>query len=482
MSKIGEWVKSKMQSWLEIIPAASGTVVLQEKYTRETEVLRAKLWYRGDADELQQFYKQLGINSGGFWATAPSGSKVRKIHSGVPAIIIDTLAYIVISDLDKIDGGCDVWEDIEIKSDFREKVRSAIVDTLVCGDGAFKICIDSDISEYPIVEFVSGENVEIEQTHGVVTAVIFHEIINRDSKRYELRERYGKGYVETRLFDMNGSEYALDRVPELAGIEPYLPLPDDLMLAMPLKFYNSKKHDGRGKSVFDGGRSDCFDFLDEVLSQWADALRQGRVQKYIPEPLVPRNPENGSLKRLNSFGTEFIQIGAALGDGDEVGKIQIVQPDIKYEAFVSSYTHALLMCLQGLVSPATLGIDIGKMASADAQREKKDVTGDTRNTITGELERVLPELMNAMLKAYDIMCDNAPGEYDASVSFGEYGAPDFDSRVETVGKAAQYGIMSVEKQVSELWGDSLNDSEKAAEVARIKSQRGVESMNEPLIM
>ena len=40
------------------------------------------------------------------------------------------------------------------------------------------------------------------------------------------------------------------------------------------------------------------------------------------------------------------------------------------------------MCLQGIMSPATLGIDVGKMSSADAQREKKDITGMTRNAVS----------------------------------------------------------------------------------------------------
>ena len=148
--------------------------------------------------------------------------------------------------------------------------------------------------------------------------------------------------------------------------------------------------------------------------------------------------------------------------------------------FFSSYTNALLMCLQGLVSPATLGIDVGKMSSAEAQREKKDVTGNTRNTITAALEKALPELIKAVLKTYDIMQNGKPGEYEISVSFGEYGAPDFDSRIETIGKASSYGIMSVETQVEELWGSSKDDEWKAAEVERIKSEKGVESLSEPI--
>lgn len=122
---------------------------------------------------------------------------------------------------------------------------------------------------------------------------------------------------------------------------------------------------------------------------------------------------------------------------------------------------------------ATLGIDVGKMSSADAQREKKDVTGNTRNTITTALEKALPQLVSAVLMTYDNMQGKAPETYEVTVDFGEYGAPDFDSRVETVGKASTYGIMSVETQVEELWGSSKEDDWKAAEVKRIMQEKGL---------
>lgn len=482
MSRIGEWVKNKMQTWLEIVPAVGGTVVLQEKLTRETELLRSQLWYRGDSDELHQFFHQLGVNGGGFWASAPGSSKVRKIHSGLPAIIADTLAYIVVSDLDTIKVNSEVWETIEKETHFRDVVKKAVIETLVSGDGAFKISVDKELSEYPIVEFVSGDKVDYESRRGTVNAVVFRSTYTEKTRRFELRERYGRGYVESRLFDADDHEHPFEMISELAGIVPDVRFDDRVMLAVPLKFYDSQKYDGRGKPIFDGGRSDCFDALDEVISQWIDAIRAGRVQKYIPEALLPRNPDNGSVTCLNSFGTEFIAIGSPLGDGDGGSQIQVVQPDIKYDAFVSSYSNVLLMCLQGLVSPATLGIDVGKMSSAEAQREKKDVTGNTRNTITGALETVLPQLIDAILKTYDLMRDEIPGDYEAEVSFGEYGAPDFDSRVETVGKAAQYGIMSVETQVDELWGSSKDEAWKAAEVERIKQDRGTITADEPMVM
>lgn len=182
----------------------------------------------------------------------------------------------------------------------------------------------------------------------------------------------------------------------------------------------------------------------------------------------------------NSFGSTFLQVNPSNKENAQ-DKIETVQPDIKYEAFVASYSSTLDMCLQGIMSPATLGIDVGKMASADAQREKKDVTGMTRNAITAALEKALPQLAQTALAAADILAGKMPGTYKATVSFGEYGAPDFDSRVKTLSSAATGGIMSVEAQVDELWGSSKDDDWKAAEVRRILNERGIAELEEPAL-
>lgn len=475
--KIRERVKKVLQEWLNITPATNQSFSIIEKTSFISEVLRAQLWYRGDSTELFQFFHTLDSGENSFWGSAPSHEKIRKIHGGLPAIIADTLAYIVYSDMDDIDfGECktgqEAWTEIE-EDKFTPLLGKAIVDTLVDGDGAFKISVDTDISPYPIIEFVGADKIEYNYSRGVLQEVIFKTVYKQKSSLYQLEERYGRGYIESRLYNSNGNEMPLDTVPELAGIDPVVEFDGGYIMAVPLKFYASKKYPYRGKSIFDGGKSDCFDALDEVVSQWWDALRAGRIQKYIPECMIPRDPENGKIKSINSFGTEFIAVDMPMKEIGEQPKIDVVQPDIKYDAFVSSYTNCLLMCLQGLVSPATLGIDVGKMQSADAQREKKDVTGNTRNTITTALEKAIPQLVSAVLMTYDNMQSRAPGKYDISVSFGEYGAPDFDSRVETIGKASTYGIMSIETQVEELWGSSKEDEWKKAEVNRIMKEKGL---------
>ncbi len=464
-------------NWLNVIPASEQSITLMESTAFNTEVLRARVWYRGNADEIIQFFKQLNTygDRTGFWESVPQHQKdkIRKIHSGLPAIIVDTLAYIVKSDLDIIDIKRSDWEDIAEQINFENLVGKSIVDTLVDGDGAFKISVDTELSSYPIVEFAGADRVEYEQSRGIITAVIFKTLYTVKSSRYVLYERYGKGFIESKLYNDNGKEVPLNTVKQLEGIKPLVEFKGDYIMAVPLKFYASKKFAGRGKSIFDGGKSDCFDALDEVVSQWWDALRLGRVKQYIPKSMIPVDPENGSVSPADYFGNSYIETDAPIQE-TVAPKIEVVQPDIKYEAFLSSYTNAMLMCLQGLVSPATLGIDVGKMSSADAQREKKDVTGNTRNTITSALEKALPKLIEAVMYTYDNMRDKVPEDCgDITVSFGEYGAPDFDSRVETVGKASSYGIMSVETQVDELWGSSKDDKWKAEEVNRIKSEKGL---------
>ena len=65
------------------------------------------------------------------------------------------------------------------------------------------------------------------------------------------------------------------------------------------------------------------------------------------------------------------------------------------------------------------------------------------------------------------------------MTFGEYANPSFESQVETVSKAKQGGIMSVEASIDELYGDTKDDDWKQEEVARLKAEQGIEQMTEP---
>ncbi|MBU6137295.1 capsid protein [Clostridium tertium] len=482
------WFKNMMtkavSKLLNVQSAMQNQITIQEAYTHETNLIKNKLWYRGEAYELEQFFKNISsdpVNKARFWSAVPSENlSIRKIHSGMPAMIADRLSDIVVADIDSIEvteeDANKVWEEIRKDNKFDDDIGDVLTKVLVSGDGAFKLSIDTDISKYPIIEFFEADRVEYVAKRGRLQEVKFFTYYNKDNRRYKLIESYGKGYVNYNLVDDRDNEVSLNILEETNELKD-VTFNGDFIMAVPLMFFKSPKWDGRGKSIFDS-KSDSFDALDEVISQWIDAIRDGRVQKYIPEDLIPKNPDTGQLMKPNSFDNKFIKIGSSLAE-DSKNEIDMKQADIKYEAYVESYANAVDMCLQGIISPSTLGIDLKKTDNAEAQREKEKTTLYTRNKMVDMLTEVIPQLVNIILKTNDVLNNKTPGEYEASIKFGEYASPSFDTVVEIVGKAKSYGIMSIEKVVDELYGDTMTDEEKAEEVQRIKEQNGMIQAEEP---
>ena len=249
------------------------------------------------------------------------------------------------------------------------------------------------------------------------------------------------------------------------------------ILAVPMMVYENTKYKGRGGSIFDG-KHDSFDALDEAWSQWMDALRTGRSKEYIPESLLPRDPETGKLIKPNAFDNRYIATGNNMAE-DAKNTIQLDQPSIPHESYLATYCTALDLCLQGIISPSTLGIDVKKLDNADAQREKEKTTLYTRNAIIEALQETLPELVSICINTVNILNNKSLEEVDVDVTFGEYANPSFESQVETIGKGKTQGIMSIEACVDELYGDTKDKEWKAEEVARLKAEQGIATVEEP---
>lgn len=490
-------IKTLILNWLGISPAQPTSVQINEILDHKGTVLKNRIWYRGDPSELDQFFKgiaQDAVTEARFWSAVPSAdNRIRKMHTGLPGEIVDKLSGIVAGDLDGIavDPQDDIepiarealekpkekqegpnqerWNEIANDNKFSELLEESIKDALIEGDGAFKLTIDTEITEYPIIEFVSGTKVEYDYRRGRLFEVQFpeHHIVNK--KTYKRVEVYGYGYIKYLLFDLNDKPVAFEEVPELKIEDVFFD--NSVLMAIPMKFFKSNKFLNRGQSIYDR-KTDSFDALDEVLSQWLDAIRAGRVKTYIPEDLLPKDLTTGEVKRGNPFDNQFIASGSSMKENANE-EIKQVQPELFYQAYQQSYASFLDQCLQGILSPSTLGIDLKKTDNAEAQREKEKTTLYTRGKIVDVLNEIIPALVILALQVEDIMKSYKPGEYDVSVSFGEYASPDFTTVVETVGKAKLLGVMSLEKAIDEMYGDTMTDEEKALEVQRIRGDTGM---------
>ena len=485
MEKLNENIKKTVRSWLNIQSANPFNFQINEMMDYEAHAILNRIWYRGDGNELEQIYEQNAelADKHKFWASKPTpGMEIRKVHTGLPGLTVKVLSFVVLPDMNDFEfenpAQEELWKKIEKDNKFHKKIESALKETLFIGDGAFKVAVDTSISEYPILEWYPGDRVEFVYQRDRIREIVFKTPYKEKGKTYVLNERYGYGYIINEL-------YLGDKLVDIKTIRSTENLvdttfDDSVMFAVPLMIYESSRYEGRGGSIFDG-KLDSYDSLDETWSQWMDALRAGRAKTYIPECLIPHDPSTGVLVKPNPFDNRYF---ASDGDMREGQKNQVItdQPVIPHDSYMASYITALDLCLQGVISPSTLGIDTKKLDNADAQREKEKTTLYTRNAIVKALQETLPDVVAMCINADNIFLHKKGAEeVKVNVSFGEYANPSFESQVETIAKAKQGGIMSIERCVEELYGDTLDEHCKEEEITRLKAEQGIQDMEEPAV-
>ena len=482
--KLSENIKRGIRSWLNVIPASPYSIQINEVLDYEANAIRNRIWSRGDSNELEQMYQQNPeyADKYKFWASrCTPGMEMRKIHTGLPGLIVRILAGIVLEDMNDFDFAENdqqrqLWEDIAKDNKFAKKMEKALKEVLYIGDGAFKVAIDTGISEYPILEWYPGDRVEIIRRRDRVKEIVFKTPYKAGHQQYVLYEHYGYGYVKNELYK-GDTQVPLNAIDATKGIVD-VSFDETVILAVPLQVYESTKYEGRGGSIFDG-KLDSYDAFDETWSQWMDALRAGRAKTYIPECLVPHDPETGRVIRPNPFDNRYFASDNDMSEKAE-NKVSTEQPAIPHDSYLASYCTALDLCLQGVISPSTLGIDVKKLDNAEAQREKEKATLYTRNAIVEALQEILPELVGAAINAYHILLKQPIEEVKVDIPFGEYANPSFESQVETLAKARPgVPMMSVEAQVEELYGDSKEDVWKKEEIARLNAEQGNAEAEEP---
>lgn len=471
-----EKVRDGMRSFLQIQPPQIRSYNVWGQFDWSGNCIKNRLWYRGQESELEQFWKEVPgeANRLRFWAAVPTvGRDIEKLHVGLPALIADMLTDIVVSDLQAVDAGdgmdAEAWAEIAEENRFRDLMSEAVKEALVFGDGAFKISIDRELSPLPIIEFWGGDKVDFEYRRGRLVAVRFLSEVDG----VDLEERYEVGRIA------NAATKGGNAAPLPDGVPEEVTWGGGFSMAVPLRFFPSKLFEGRGGSIFDG-RGGSFDALDECWSQWMDALRKARTKEYVPETLLPRNPHTGQVLMPNSFDNAYIRTEDSMAEG-VANRIEVVQPDVHHDSYAQTYANALDLCLMGLISPSTLGVDLKKLDNAEAQREKEKATLYTRNKIISVLQDAIPQLVEASVNAWRVSQGQSASDIEASVEFGEYANPSFESMVETVGKARVQGIMSIEACVEELYGDTRTTEWKEREASRIRAEHGMDQFAEPAV-
>lgn len=474
------------------------------------------VWYDGDGDELLNFYTRenyIGFNyepfymrnkKNYFWAISSTEAQIKRTHSGQPRNIVDTLVNIMPFPLISAGEDTNKLQAVVRESGLEQVYKDEQLPlTLVEGWGCWKINWDKDVSDYPSVEYVSAENVDFIYKGGKIIGIVFKNYYTSDKKRYLLLETRSIEWrpnaaaaeesegervlvITNELYELPMNMAATDddtplkkvdlkTVSELESVEERIEIgPFDKLFAVPCVLLgNTSRQWGYGRSIFTG-KIDLFDDLDQALSQSSNAVRLSTPIEYIDEEYLERD-KNGLPKKPKAYDRKYVMMkGQKNGDGLATGQpVQITQPSIEFSRYSDHAVQILLQILNGILSPATLGIDIAKKDNAAAQREKEKVTIFTRNALINGEERILRSLMEQMLMAKEFMDTGAVSvhTYDISVKFNEFADDSFENKLEALGKAYDMEEISTDMYLNKLYGDTLSDEERAAEKEFLESAR-----------
>lgn len=485
----------------------------EEKLTRQ-RIREYNIWYGGDGDELLNFYTHQNTLEYNFepwysrnkreyfWAISSTEKGIKRTHSGQPRNIVDTLVNILKfpvidcpqaeSKDEKHNRLNEIIDACELRKIYKNRQLPL---TLVEGWGCFKINWDISLSDYPYPIYYKAEQVDFIYRADRVVGVIFKDYyVDGESKKYLLVETRSVDYdpqtkrryldIERVLFRANDSNDFVDPVegdwgqvvPELAQAyqDRHIKVTDcDMLLAVPcIIFENTARVGGPGRSIFTG-KIDLFDDLDQCLSQNSNAVRKSTPVEYFNSDFLERDPETGMPIQPKAYDRKYsIYSGQRDANGGSTSNdpVQVTQPQINFEQYTNNAVQILLQIVNGVMSPATLGIDIAKKDNAEAQREKEKVTIFTRNAIIDAEEIILKSLCKQLLCSYELMHTGiiTKKDYDISVKFSEFADDSYENKLEKLGQAFDNQLISEDMFMKKLYDNTLTKEEYDKEMEWLK--------------
>ena len=477
-----------------------------------TRLREYNTWYGGDGDELLNLYTRGNMfefhtepyqsrnKRNYFWSISSTEDDIKRTHSGQPRNIIDTLVMITkfptIRMQDKREQAIlyYILKDCKLKNIYKNQQMPL---TLVEGWGCYKINFDKDLTDYPYPVYYRADNVDFVYKAGRIVGAIFKDYYtDGESKNYMLVETRSLRFdeekqervlvIEKELFttnkdglyivnvDLLKEENLPEEVKGFKSEDIYMEISNmNSLLAVPCIFFeNTSGTGGYGRSIFTG-KLDLFDDLDQCLSQASNAVRKSTPTEYFDTEFLERDKRTGMPVQPKAYDRKYVfykgQKGAD-GEGKSKDPIQVTQPNLNFEQYSDQAIKILMQIINGIMSPATLGIDVAKKDNAEAQREKEKVTIFTRNAIIDSEYDIVNDLCQELLRAYELMHKGeiTKQDYDITIKFSEFADDSYENKLEVLGSAFDNELISEKMFMDKLYGDTLSDAEYEEEMNWLK--------------
>lgn len=489
------------------IEEAEGNEAIKVTFVNDLEkiermkVIECGTWYEGDGDRLLNFYtRTLNIDynyepfydrnkRNYFWAESATEEDIKRTHSGIVKTIIDTITGICGEP--KITGK---YIDNELQGILDENefytalyAQEQMPLTLVEGWGAYKIDWDTDLSDRPIVMYYRANDVGFIKRYKRIIGIIYKDFYTDGKKKYLVVEtRYRKNgnlYIDKDAFEVFADDdelkpIALKELKFLSNTDDRIEVTNyNGFLGVPCIFFKDTEGTRPGRSIIENKIDLCDDY-DQCFSQRANTVRESTPMSYYDTSYLERDPATNLPIAPKSFNRKYTTYkGTVNADGINEGKgpVTVTQPKLDFLQYDGEAAALLTEIVNGILSPASLGVDLAKKDNADAQREKEKVTVFTRNKILKSETVILKKLMNELMCAQELMNTGSitTKEYDIDVEFSEFADDSFENKIGTLSTPLSLKAISPKMYLKKLYGNSLSESEFNEELAYIE-----EAMNE----
>ncbi len=510
-----QWIREKTLSYLggvkqdNTLPYdTSFLITSNNSQIAESRIKEYNIWYKGNSSELLDFFSNRLFTDypkdpiytrnkqNYFWSKSAQEDDIKRVHVDIPRVVIDTLVSAI--------------GDPIISTDVKEKLDLILEDndfytlcsqiempkTLIDGWGAFRIDFDKDLRDTPIITYYDALNTDFIYRQNTLIGIVYKDYY-KDKKDNEYilfdirRREKNKSIIEKKLFRLSRNKVDstmssltpvdLKTISVLKDTAEYIEIDNfNEILGVPCIYFKNTDNIGYGRSIF-MGKCDLFDALDECASQSNTTVRRSTPIEYISDDALERDSFTGEPKLPKLYDRKFLQKPSQRdGDGNlENSAIQTTQPNLNISQYSAEEINIINLILTGILSPASIGIDVSKRDNADAQREKEKITLMTRNNIIRSQEKCIKKVLSLALCIQEYMNTGriTNKKYDISVRFNEFANPSLETQLQILSPALQAGVISPSKFVDLIWRDTISKEEKDYERKYIEDKQKEDSFS-----
>ena len=462
-----------------------------------------KLWYKGNINDILYHYKTtIDVDGNNLSTFTPSFMRVAPVglttnigggyqinnfsiyHNPIANIISRAMSSLLFSTSPNIS--------IKARSQLRSKEYQKRFDSIFAdndlasllqkaseyesysGAVGFKPIIDSEFSDYPIIQIYPKEEMIINKKYDKLVSIIFMDDFKKENSDYILFSEYGYGFIKYKLIDKKTEkEVSLQELEETSGLQDvyFIDKNTNDLVDVLLAVYKENKPGGR--SDYENSIDD-FNAIDETYSQMMNYIRKTAPKRVVSESVLKQNDLGMPIVPSVYDQDLIIRWDNNSGTGEETNEVQTT-PNLNNQ--VKGYLDTMVEVQKniaktvGLSIKTVMGEDLsGANASADALSIRENVDLRTRDNKIIAWNEALIKLSKLALildsaevigngEGMQVIKVNSLEEIEILVEFYNPVTPTFKQKAEEVKELLDAGLIDKKRGLYRLWEDLKSEQE-----------------------